>query len=224
MSRGKSAAALALFGLLTAFNGAAHPNLAEYVQHDITLEANGSYLDVTARVTFFGRHAELQALFLDSDGDGRYSSAERKAFGKVLLADAEKQLALRIGGQALPLLPLHDPEIRAPGGAIDRPGDRFEVQLRFFARLPRASGTEATVEVRDGLFPDFPVLAGFRVSGKEGMQLKTESSGHGLTRPAGSEEVLVLEAILQDGSTAPPAEARQEGGTASNPGEQGETS
>ena len=41
---------------------------------------------------------------------------------------------------------------------------------------------------------------------------------------AQSQEVLVLEAILQDGSTAPPAEARQEGGTASNPGEQGETS
>lgn len=208
MIRGLVLFALALSGTLFMLSAAAHPSLSEYVQHDVTLEAGAKYLDLTLRLTFFDRHAELQEAFLDRDGDGRFSSAERAAYRSELLKAAEKQLTLDAGGVPLELLPLYDPEITAdPPDPAANPPRQFEVRLKFFARLPADTRDGAALAVRDGLFPEFPALAGFHVVGKDARHLTAESDGHNLARPADAKQPLVLDARL---SVAPKPEEEGE--------------
>jgi hypothetical protein len=171
----------------------AHPSLSEFVQHDIALKASATHVDVTIRLVFFGRHADVQTLFLDSDGDGRYSTAEHRAYREALLADAEKQFTLHAGAQDLALLPLYDPEILTPD--IGDTG-RFEIRMSLFARLPDGVTAGQTLEIRDGLFPEFPALGAFRARGTGGIQATTMTTGSNLMRPAGAAPILTLQAHL----------------------------
>ena len=207
MIRGSATFAVIVCCALLAPPAEAHPKLSEYVQHDITLEAGSSYIDLTIRLTFFDRHATLQELFLDSDGDGGFSGAERKAFRRELLEAAEEQFSLHAGAAQLELVPLYDPVIKA--AAPDESGNihrRFEVHLTFFARLPRGARNGVALEVRDGLYPNLPALAGFHVAGKDGIRITTDNAGHDLTRPADPKQPLVLGARLDraDSQTVEP--------------------
>jgi len=166
----------------------AHPVLSDYVQHDITLEASATYLDLTIRLTFFNRLAALQALLLDRDGDGHFDAKEREAFRKDLLEESEEQLTIQVGAAELDLIVLYDPEltISVEGGAYAE-HDRFEVRLKFFTRLPAEVEGETNVTIRDGLYPAYPALANIHLAGKEGVRLVAEGDNHDLARPANAD-------------------------------------
>lgn len=176
----------------------AHPRLSEYVQHDITLEAGGTYVDVDVRLTFFDLHALDQEAALDADGDGRYSAAEREAYGAAVLSAAESQLGLYLGDEELPLIALYEPEIRVHAPETGSHGHRrFEVRLPYFARLPATAPAGEALEVRDGLFPALPALAAFRVRGTDGVRLRAVDGGRGLAREPDAATPLVLRATLK---------------------------
>ena len=131
MIRGLSLLVFALSAVVFSRGAVAHENLSEFVQHDVTLEAGATYIDLTLRLTFFDHRAEDQQLLLDSDGDGRFSSAERATFRKALLKAVEEQMSLHADGHELNLLPRYDPEIRT-----DPESGRFEIRLHLFTRRP----------------------------------------------------------------------------------------
>lgn len=207
MFRGLLTIVLPFSGVAFLLPAAAHSNLSEYVQHDITLEAGATYIDLTARLIFFDRHAALQELFLDSDGDGRFSEMELKAFRNDVLREAEARLTLLAGTESLALIPLYAPEI-VGASPETAPGHhrRFEVRLKFFARLPAAPAGELALEVRDGLYPAFPALAGFHVAGKDGIRVVADSGGQALSRPAGAPEPMALTGRLTRAARPAPDE------------------
>ncbi|MCF6286250.1 MAG: hypothetical protein L3K26_13835 [Candidatus Hydrogenedentes bacterium] len=192
MIRGLSIIIFALSVLVFPYDAVAHQKLSEGVQQQVSLEAGTTYIDLTLRLTFFDHQAEHQQLLLDSNGDGRFSSAERTAFGKALLKMAEKQVSLHAEGRKLALLPRYDPEIRADPAE----SGHFEIRLHFFARRSTKIDEGALLEVRSGLFPHIPALTAFRVSGRNGVRISTAGSTHKLTRPANASQPLVLAARL----------------------------
>ena len=107
------------------------------------------------RLTFFDRHAAVQEAFADADGDGHISRPERSAYGRDVLEQAARELALSVDGEPVELAPLHDPTITAPPPG-DAPHRRFEIELVFFAPVPPAGRAEALVQLRNGLFPTLP--------------------------------------------------------------------
>lgn len=192
MIRGLSVLVFALSAVVFSRGAVAHLNLSECVQHDVSLEAGATYIDLTLRLTFFDHRAEDQQLLLDSDGDGRISSAERATFRKALLKAAEKQMSLHADGHELNLLPLYDPEIRSD----PEESGRFEIRLHFFTRRPTEVKGSTLLEVHNGLFPNVPALTAFHVAGKNGVRVTTAGGTHNLTRPANASRPLVLTARL----------------------------
>jgi len=185
----------------------AHPNLSEYVQHDITLTAGAIYADLTVRLTFFGRHAEIQEILLDADGDGHAGLEERQAFRATLLKSASKHVALTADGEPLDLLPLNEPALKAgQGGPEGAPHQRFEITLKFFARLPAGAQGPATLEIHDRLYPAYAALATFKVRAEDSRRLSVQDTGHDLARPAHSNDALILSALLH-----PPRPTAQSG-------------
>lgn len=190
--------ALMLSGTLPQPRAAGHPSLSEYVQHDVTLHAGSEYLDLTIHLTFFGRHAERQEIFLDGDGDGQFSTAEREAFAAEVLEAAARQVQLHVGTKPLTLVPLFDPEFRIiiPEGSGEA-HRRFELRLDFFAPLPTFDGAGVELAVHNGLYPELPAMAAFHVVGSDVARLHADCTGRDLGRPPGPEATLVLRARLE---------------------------
>lgn len=191
MIRGLSLLVFALSAIVFSRGAVAHPNLSAFVQHDVSLKAGATYIDLTLRLTFFDHRAEDQQLLLDSDGDGRFSSAERATFRKALLKAVEEQMSLHADGHELNLLPRYDPEIRT-----DPESGRFEIRLHLFTRRPTKVKGSTLVEVHNRLFPNVPALTAFHVAGKNGVRVTTAGGTHNLTRPANASRPLVLTARL----------------------------
>lgn len=197
---------------------AAHSNLSEYVQHDVTLEAGDVYLDLTVQLTFFDDQAERQRRALDSDGDGSFSTSEHAAFQKTLLAEADTKLALQSGDTSLELVPRYDPEIQCVASASGEGAHlRFEVRLHYFVRRPDALQEGAELEVHDGLYPEIPAMAALRVTAKEGCRISVGNGGRERGRSADSPGPLVFEARL--GAAVAPVKV---GGETSKRSKQGE--
>ena len=192
MIRGLSLLVFALSAIVFSRGAVAHPNLSAFVRHDVSLKAGATYIDLTLRLTFFDHRAEDQQLLLDSDGDGRFSSAERATFRKALLKAVEEQMSLHADGHELNLLPRYDPEIRAD----PEESGRFEIRLHMFTRRPTKVEGTTLLEVHYGLFPNIPALTAFHVAGKNGVRVTTAASTHKLTRPANALRPLVLTARL----------------------------
>ncbi len=191
MIRGLSLLVFALSAIVFSRGAVAHPNLSAFVQHDVSLKAGATYIDLTLRLTFFDHRAEDQQLLLDSDGDGRFSSAERATFRKALLKAVEEQMSLHADGHELNLLPRYDPEIRT-----DPESGRLEIRLHLFTRRPTKVKGSTLVEVHNRLFPNVPALTAFHVAGKNGVRVTTDGGTHNLTRPANASRPLVLTARL----------------------------
>ena len=191
MIRGLSLLVFALSAIVFSRGAVAHPNLSAFVQHDVSLKAGATYIDLTLRLTFFDHRAKEQQLLLDSDGDGRFSSAERATFRKALLKAVEEQMSLHADGHELNLLPRYDPEIRT-----DPESGRFEIRLHLFTRRPTKVKGSTLVEVHNRLFPNVPALTAFHVAGKNGVRVTTAGRTHNLTRPANASRPLVLTARL----------------------------
>lgn len=189
---------LILSGALPQHHAAGHPSLSQYVQHDVTLRAGQEYLDLTIHLTFFGRHAERQEIFLDRDGDGQFSTAERAAFAAEVLEAAARQVQLHVGTKPLTLVPLFDPQIRviAPEGNGEA-HRRFELKLDFFAPLPSSDGAGVELAVHNGLYPELPAMAAFHVVGSDAARLHADCTGRELGRPPGPEASVVLRARLE---------------------------
>jgi hypothetical protein len=198
MNRTLTTAVFSLSWGICQLPAAAHPTLSEYVQHEVSANAGSTYIDLTVRLTFFDRLSESQEGLLDRNSDGRFSTVENTLFCKDLLKSVEKQITLHVSNQQLELLPLYDPEIKVDSQKSNRARNgRFEVHLHFFARLPQGLREGAALEVRDGLYPQFPAIANFHVAGTDGLRLAADTNGHDLSRQAHSKQPLVLRASLE---------------------------
>lgn len=192
MIRGLHLLVFALSAIVLSRGAVAHPNLSAFVKHDVSLNACATYVDLTLGLTFFDQRAEDQRLLLDSDGDGRFSSAERATFRKALLKTVDEQMSLYADGLELSLVPRYDPEIRTD----PEESGRFEIRLHLFARRPTQAKGSTLVEIHNGLFPNDPILTAFHVAGKNGVRVTTAEGTHNLTRPADASRPLVLTAQL----------------------------
>lgn len=195
MFRGILPCTIGAWCALLAPHAPAHPALSDCVQHDIRLEAGPDYIDLTVRLTFFDRHAAVQEAFADADGDGHISRPERAAYGRDVLEQAARELALSVDGEPVELAPLHDAALTLPPPG-DAPHRRFEIELVFFAPAPPAGRGEAPVQLRNGLFPDYAAMTAFHVAGRDGVRVRAAEVGQPLSRAAGAEEPPPLEALL----------------------------
>jgi hypothetical protein len=189
-----------LLGLLLCQAALAHDTLSDYVQHDVTLDVGPTYIDVALRLTFFEEHAESQQRLLDVDEDGIVTPDEQIRYRKTLLASLGKTLKLQLGGKALDLLPLYDPDFRlSKGVAGEHDHARFVVKSRLFARRPKGTARDGVIIFRDGLYPKVPAMAALHVHGQEGIRVSIEDNAAKTSRAGGALRALELRARIHPG-------------------------
>src|SRR5690606_37428211 len=106
-------------------------------------------------------------------------------YGRDVLEQAARMLALSVDGEPVELAPLHDAALTLPPPG-DAPHRRFEIELVFFAATPRFGGAEAPMQLRNGLFPDFAAMTALHVAGRDGVRVRAAEVGQSVSRAAGA--------------------------------------
>lgn len=141
--------------LLVAQAASAHPELGDYLQHRIAIEAKGDHLNLTVEITFDAGRSQEERKKIDTNKNATISESERKAYLNQLEADIDGQLKLKINDKPVALVALYDPEL-----------DLFDsrelqrhphlLRLSFFANAACEPGDVITVI--DGLWSSEPAI------------------------------------------------------------------
>jgi hypothetical protein len=150
---------------------AAHESLAACVQHRIHLTVGQRYIDLTLDLTFFEEWSARERRAMDADGDGRITRSESESYLKRLAPALAQQLKLRVGGRAVDLVPLYEPELDLLGSSQTGPA-HHRLRLWFFGSTPPALRAGDEIVVEDCLWPQAKALRTFQLEGHDGFALE----------------------------------------------------
>ena len=165
---------LVAVGVVTGAVAVAHESSSHSVRHDVLITAGPRNIDVQVELTFYEGLSMQERTRMDADEDSRISRAEAESYVAELAGVVRDAVVLRIDGRALPLLPLHEPELDLLGRK--RPtAHPHRLRLSFFARTPAWFAEGSVITVEEGLWAEKPSIRSIDAVGDDGVEVGIES-------------------------------------------------
>lgn len=150
----------------------AHTFLRNYIQHHALIAVAPKNIDVTLELTFNENCSAAERAKMDTNHDGRISSAEVERYLSGLTKALEKGFALSVAGQVLELVPLYDAKLDLMGDTRVRPHTHV-LRLYLFARTPESLKAGSVIELKDSLWSDTGALRSVEVGGADGFRFSS---------------------------------------------------
>lgn len=171
----------------------AHPILADYVHHDISLTIGPAEINLDIELTFQQFCAMSQRRRMDTDHDGRLTQRDLEVYLADIEESIEDGVRLDIGGHPVDLVLLYDPRIELQRGPqIDL--TPCTMRLSFFGRTPLSLGTQSEVVVEDSLWPTLPALCRLDAAGRDGIRVLSLSREEVFESPVNGAQMRKLRA------------------------------
>jgi hypothetical protein len=182
----------------------AHDLFTAYVQHSIRLTVGARHIDLTLDLTFFEEPSARERAVMDADANGKITRSELGAYVRNLAPRLAEQVALRVAGQEVPLMPLYDPEIDLLGN--DSVGlTHHRLRLFFFAPTPAALREGADLTIEDRLWPDTKALGTLEAEGRDRCSLQPQKPTDPAFAPARKSEARLFKVRCLKPPAAPGA-------------------
>ena len=156
-------------------HAAAHDLFASYIQHSVHLTVGARHIDLTLDLTFFEEQSARERMAMDADANRHITRSELESYVRKLAPQLAEQVALRVDGQTLPLIPLYDPEIDLLGSDKVAPA-HHRLRLFFFAPTPTTLRADAEIEIEECLWPEAKALGTLQAEAQDGCTLETEKT------------------------------------------------
>ena len=152
----------------------AHQTLSNNIAHDIEIVVGPGNVDVTVELTFHHQASLVERRRMDRNNDQRIEEAERRSYLNEALEDALRATGLRLAGEALTLIPLHNPRIDV-GGVEAVTAAPHTLSFYLFARLEAESGV---LTFEDRLWSAAPNTVNAVAHGRDGYFANRHGNGH----------------------------------------------
>jgi hypothetical protein len=160
----------------------AHTSLENYVRESVLVTVGPGNVDIRINFSFPAGLSIAERKLMDKDGDGKVSKDEQETYLSDLQTRAEQLLRLSINGQATSLIPLDDPALDLQDTRQAEPHSH-ELQLAYFARVPKDFGVGDTITLDSGLWTDVPLMVSVSREGTDGIRINTVNK-QGLRPPS----------------------------------------
>ena len=212
--RGGAVAAVALLSLAPSSSG--HAVFMTYINHRATITVGPRDIDVELELTFYEVRSMAERRRMDADHDGLITRNEVCAYLKRISADLDAGLRLTIGGRAVDLVPLYDPELDLLGVNEIAPCHHV-LRLFYFARTPSWLKAGDEIVLDDFLWSQTAALRSFSVTGRGEYRLAASADANAATGGSGPRGPLVMKARCLAASTTAEATAPVERGDPAPP-------
>jgi len=160
----------------------AHTSLEKYVRESVSIFVGAGNIDIRLHFSFPADLSLAERKRMDRDGDGKLSEGEKGAYLKGLDGKVEQGLRLVVNGQAALLIPLKDAVL----DLSDAPGVEahpHELNLSYFARVPKDFGTGGTFTLDSILWTDVPLMMAVSLETAAGIRFHA-ADAQGLRPPS----------------------------------------
>jgi hypothetical protein len=160
----------------------AHTSLEAYIRENVFISATTENIDIRIQFNFPAQLSLAERKLMDSDGNGEFSSEERKNYLRQITERADKALRLTLDGQVTVLIPLEDPvlDLQDAPGVEAHP---HELRLTYFARIPKTFGIGSTIALDSRLWADTPLLVSVSMEDANGIRFQRVDA-QGLRQPS----------------------------------------
>ncbi len=160
----------------------AHTSLEHYVREGISISVGAANIDIKIQFSFPADLSLAERQRMNRDGDGKLSRDETASYLKNIQARAEQLLRLTVNGQAVTLIPLRDPVLDL-GDAPGVEAHPHELNLAYFARMPKDFGVGGTIALDSGLWADAPLMVSAATEAAKGIRFHAADT-QGLRPPS----------------------------------------
>ncbi len=160
----------------------AHTSLEHYIREDVAISVGQDNVDIRIQFEFPAAYSLVERKAMDTDRDGKLTSAERRAYLLVVAQRAERQLLLKMDGKEVLLIPLEDPVV----DLLDEPSAEAHphvLRLAYFARTPKDFGQSHALSLDSALWADGPLLLSVSFEASEGIRMRAVDAARGLQNP-----------------------------------------
>jgi len=160
-------------GMLDGPMASGHEILETFIQHRTKIIVGATNIDIETELTFYKTPSILERQRMDVDHNGKITKAEIEDYVKSLGRLREEGVRLSVGGRAVKVAPLYEPELDLLG--VDQVVESHHVlRLFYFGRTPKWLATGSVIKLEDTWWPEAEAILSIDAVGREGFQVEAE--------------------------------------------------